>query len=56
MLRAAIEREATWAADRCAALGAVGGDADGQELVWLAIVAMPKVVERMATLGDWDYP
>ena len=36
VLRAGIEREAPWAADRCGALGAVAGDEQVQELARLA--------------------
>jgi putative acyl-CoA dehydrogenase len=36
VLRAAIEREAPWAADRCEALGAIAGNEEVQELARLA--------------------
>ena len=41
VLRAAIDREAPWAADRCEALGAIAGDEDVQELARLATVICP---------------
>ena len=42
VLRAAIEREAPWAADRCEALGAIAGDEHVQELARLAKPSPPR--------------
>lgn len=55
VLRAAIEREAPWAADRCVALGAVAGDADVQELARLANRHGPelKTHDRFGNRIDW---
>ena len=43
VLRAAIDREASWAADRCEALGAVAGDENVQELARLANRHLPEL-------------
>ncbi|WP_024514335.1 acyl-CoA dehydrogenase family protein [Bradyrhizobium sp. Tv2a-2] len=55
VLRAAIEREAPWAADRCEALGAVAGDAEVQELARLANKHVPelKTHDRFGNRVDW---
>jgi len=55
VLRAAIEREAPWAADRCEALGAVAGDAEVQELARLANRHLPelKTHDRFGNRIDW---
>ncbi|MGQ0682141.1 acyl-CoA dehydrogenase family protein [Bradyrhizobium sp.] len=55
VLRAAIEREAPWAADRCAALGAVTGDEEVQELARLANKHVPelKTHDRFGNRVDW---
>ncbi|SMH28978.1 acyl-CoA dehydrogenase family protein [Azospirillum agricola] len=55
VLRAAIDREAPWAADRCAALGAVAGDEAVQELARLANRHLPelKTHDRFGNRVDW---
>lgn len=55
VLRAAIEREAPWAADRCQALGAVAGDEHVQELARLANRHLPelKTHDRFGNRIDW---
>lgn len=55
VLRAAIEREAPWAADRCADLGAVAGDEEVQELARLANRHLPelKTHDRFGNRADW---
>ncbi|WP_298826936.1 acyl-CoA dehydrogenase family protein [uncultured Piscinibacter sp.] len=55
VLRAAIEREAPWAADRCAALGALAGDEQVQELARLANRYTPelKTHDRFGNRIDW---
>ncbi|MFO1287583.1 MAG: acyl-CoA dehydrogenase family protein [Rubrivivax sp.] len=55
VLRAAIEREAPWAADRCAALGAVAGDEEVQELARQANRHTPelKTHDRFGNRIDW---
>ena len=55
VLRAGIEREAPWAADRCAALGAVAGDEQVQELARLANRYTPelKTHDRFGNRIDW---
>ena len=55
VLCAAIEREASWAADRCEALGAVAGDEDVQELARLANRHLPelKTHDRYGNRIDW---
>jgi putative acyl-CoA dehydrogenase len=55
VLRAAIAREAPWAADRCEALGAVAGDEDAQELARLANRHLPelKTHDRFGNRVDW---
>ncbi|MGY3608487.1 MULTISPECIES: acyl-CoA dehydrogenase family protein [unclassified Bradyrhizobium] len=55
VLRAAIEREAPWAADRCEALGAIAGDEDVQELARLANRHLPelKTHDRFGNRIDW---
>jgi putative acyl-CoA dehydrogenase len=55
VLRAAIEREAPWAADRCEALGAIAGDAEVQELARLANKHIPelKTHDRFGNRVDW---
>ncbi|WP_422086233.1 acyl-CoA dehydrogenase family protein [Variovorax sp.] len=55
VLRAAIEREAPWAASRCEALGAVAGDEDVQELARLANRHIPelKTHDRFGNRIDW---
>lgn len=55
VLRAGIEREAPWAAGRCAALGAVAGDEQVQELARLANRNTPelKTHDRFGNRIDW---
>lgn len=55
VLREAIQREAPWAADRCAALGAVAGDENVQELARLANRHLPelKTHDRFGNRIDW---
>ncbi len=55
VLRSAIEREAPWAAERCAALGAVAGDEAVQELARLANRHLPelKTHDRFGNRIDW---
>ena len=55
VLRAAIEREAPWAAVRCGALGAVAGDEEVQELARLANKHIPelKTHDRFGNRVDW---
>jgi putative acyl-CoA dehydrogenase len=55
VLRAAIEREAPWAADRCEALGAIAGDEKVQELARLANRHLPelKTHDRFGNRIDW---
>jgi putative acyl-CoA dehydrogenase len=55
VLRAAIAREAPWAASRCEALGAVAGDEDVQELARLANRHIPelKTHDRFGNRIDW---
>ncbi|KAB7628957.1 acyl-CoA dehydrogenase family protein [Verminephrobacter eiseniae] len=55
VLRSAIEREAPWAASRCAALGAVVGDENVQELARLANRHTPelKTHDRFGNRIDW---
>lgn len=55
VLRAAIDREAPWAADRCEALGAVAGDGEVQELARLANRHLPelKTHDRFGNRIDW---
>lgn len=55
VLRAAIEREAPWAADRCAALGAAAGDEEVQELARLANRHLPELKphDRFGNRIDW---
>jgi putative acyl-CoA dehydrogenase len=55
VLRAAIDREASWAADRCEALGAVAGDENVQELARLANRHLPelKTHDRFGNRIDW---
>ena len=55
VLRAAIEREAPWAASRCEALGAVAGDENVQELARLANRHLPelKTHDRFGNRIDW---
>lgn len=55
VLRAAIEREAPWAADRCEALGTVAGDEEVQELARLANRHLPelKTHDRFGNRIDW---
>jgi putative acyl-CoA dehydrogenase len=55
VLRGAIDREASWAADRCAALGAVAGDEEVQELARLANRHPPelKTHDRFGNRIDW---
>ena len=55
MLKAAIEREAPWAASRCEALGAVAGDEDVQELARLANRHVPELQthDRFGNRIDW---
>ena len=55
VLRAAIAREAPWAADRCEALGAIAGDDEVQELARLANRHLPelKTHDRFGNRIDW---
>lgn len=55
VLRAAIDREAPWAADRCEALGAIAGDEEVQELAHLANRHLPelKTHDRFGNRIDW---
>src|ERR1700710_1333677 len=55
VLRGAIDREASWAADRCAALGAIAGDEEVQELARLANRHPPelKTHDRFGNRIDW---
>jgi len=55
VLRAAIDREAPWAADRCEALGAVAGNEDVQELARLANRHLPELEthDRFGNRVDW---
>ncbi len=55
VLSAAIAREAPWAADRCAALGALAGDEHVQELARLANRHEPelKTHDRFGNRIDW---
>lgn len=55
VLRGAIDREAPWAAERCAALGAVAGDEKVQELARLANRHPPelKTHDRFGNRVDW---
>jgi putative acyl-CoA dehydrogenase len=55
VLRAAIDREAPWAAERCEALGAVAGDEEVQELARLANRHLPelKTHDRFGNRIDW---
>jgi putative acyl-CoA dehydrogenase len=55
VLRAAIDREAPWAADRCEALGAIAGDENVQELARLANRHPPelKTHDRFGNRIDW---
>ncbi len=55
VLKAAIEREAPWAASRCEALGAVAGDEDVQELARLANRHVPELQthDRFGNRIDW---
>jgi putative acyl-CoA dehydrogenase len=55
VLRNAIAREAPWAAGRCAALGAVAGDEEVQELARLANRHVPelKTHDRFGNRIDW---
>ena len=55
VLRAAIDREAPWAADRCEALGAVAGNEHVQELARLANRHLPelKTHDRFGNRVDW---
>jgi putative acyl-CoA dehydrogenase len=55
VLRAAIAREAPWAADRCEALGAIAGDEEVQELARLANRHLPelKTHDRFGNRVDW---
>ncbi|MGH8515856.1 MAG: acyl-CoA dehydrogenase family protein [Panacagrimonas sp.] len=55
VLREAIEREAPWAADRCAALGAVAGDENVQEWARLANRHPPELRthDRFGNRIDW---
>ena len=55
VIRAAIDREATWAADRCKALGALVGDENVQELARLANRHTPelKTHDRFGNRIDW---
>lgn len=55
VLRAAIGREAPWAHERCAALGAVAGDEAVQELARLANRHLPelKTHDRFGNRIDW---
>lgn len=55
VLRDAINREASWAASRCQALGAVAGDENVQELARLANRHIPelKTHDRFGNRIDW---
>lgn len=55
VLREAIGREAPWAADRCAALGAVAGDEHVQDLARLANRHLPELTthDRFGNRIDW---
>ena len=55
VLRAAINREAPWAADRCEALGALAGDENVQELARMANRHVPelKTHDRFGNRIDW---
>ncbi|MFT5532472.1 MAG: putative acyl-CoA dehydrogenase [Burkholderiaceae bacterium] len=55
VIRAAIDREAPWAADRCKALGALVGDENVQELARLANRHTPelKTHDRFGNRVDW---
>uniref|UniRef100_UPI003B519A72 acyl-CoA dehydrogenase family protein n=1 Tax=Roseovarius indicus TaxID=540747 RepID=UPI003B519A72 len=55
VLREAIAREAPWAADKCAALGAMAGDEQVQELAHLANRHSPelKTHDRFGNRIDW---
>ena len=55
VLTAGIEREAPWAAERCASLGAVAGDEQVQELARLANRHTPelKTHDRFGNRIDW---
>ena len=55
MLAGAIARDAPWAADRCAALGALAGDEQVQELARLANRHLPelKTHDRFGNRIDW---
>jgi len=55
VLRGGIEREAPWAASRCAALGAIAGDEQVQELARLANRYTPelKTHDRFGNRIDW---
>ncbi|MEQ8292895.1 MAG: acyl-CoA dehydrogenase family protein [Roseovarius sp.] len=55
VLREAIAREAPWAADKCAALGAMAGDEHVQELAHLANRHSPelKTHDRFGNRIDW---
>ena len=55
VLKAAIEREAPWAADRCAALGALAGDEAVQDAARLANKHAPelKTHDRFGNRIDW---
>jgi putative acyl-CoA dehydrogenase len=55
VLRAAIAREAPWAADRCEALGAIAGDEEVQDLARLANRHLPelKTHDRFGNRIDW---
>lgn len=55
VLREAIRREAPWAADRCAALGAAAGNEEVQELARLANRHLPelKTHDRFGNRVDW---
>jgi putative acyl-CoA dehydrogenase len=55
VLRAAIDREAPWAADRCEALGAMAGDEEVQDLARLANRHLPelKTHDRFGNRVDW---
>ena len=55
VMREAIAREAPWAAERCAALGAAAGDEEVQELARLANRHLPelKTHDRFGNRIDW---
>lgn len=55
VLRAAVQREAPWAAARCAALGRLAGDEEVQELARLANRHLPelKTHDRYGNRIDW---